>query len=1196
MMRRSRFWLAIVAALSVFGASIIAVTPAWATGNYALRFSGPATPNKNFVTTSGSQFLGKNFTVAADVRWDGTAGYIVAVSRPTQDTSGSGQTGFALGLADGKPFLALATGSNRLGLANTTLTPNVWYSISGSYDGQTIRVYVDGTLDGTQSYGSVANVLNPTSTALIIGREFVSSSDQYLVQRGFHGDIDNVLYSSGTDPAALTTLARYTFSEGSGTLTADSGPSGLTGTLSTNVTPTWVQGADPVTATYVSSLDGVAPVTQSLRPYSSFTLKAANTFTRVGYSLTKWNTGPSTAELTPGVAVTMPPEGVTYYPVWTPTTQSVIFQAGLGTGSPVTRSVTTGAPVVLPAFSSIGFTRAGYHQSGWTLSGVSYSPGTSLTMGASNLTFVADWVADSQIVTYVLNGGVGTAPTQAPVLTDTRIVVAGATTFSRPGFRFVGWTNGGRVNYQPGDSYVVSSRPVQFTAQWQAIPQTVNYNAGIGATGTVPSSISVPTDQRFQVAQHGNLARPGYTFGGWSDQSNPIYPEGAQYLVGPSAVTLSAVWIPDSHIVTYVNSAGSIGTPPTQANVVTDDTFLVADGDDLSLEGYAFSGWTDGSLNESGNLNVYQPGDEYRLGVDDVQLVALWTAIPHEISFLSLNGTTGTVPASFTTVTDDTFTVPSASTSVYPGYSFAGWRDSTGLYSPGSVYTVGSSDVTLVAEWTADPHTVTYSAGTGTGTVPTQSPVTTNSSFTVADASTISRAGFTFAGWSASNGRTYQPQESFTMGTSNVTLTALWIANTYNVRYFLTNGALGTAPAATTAATESTFTTAGSTGFSRSGYSLQGWYDGSTVTNPNSEYMQGVGDTSFYSRWTAQSQTVTYLAGGASGIVPTQSNVDTDSTFALGDTSSLTWPGYTFTGWSDGSSTYAAGYTFTAASAGMTFTATWRANLHHVVFLSGNGATGTPPAAVDVATDASIGFGQPGLTRPGYVFAGWSDGTTTFELTDTFTPDGDAPDLVTLTPVWTAQDHTVTYDLAGGTGTTPSNPDSETDSTFVVAAIGDIEREGFSFGGWSDGTGVYQSGDDYLVGTQDITLSAVWNPVFLSVAYLVGNGATGVPPQQDPIPYNSSLPIASNEGITLDGQYFWGWSDGTTVYQPGSTMTNVRTDVTLTATWGDHPLPTLPNTGRDAATTWTMAFAAALATALGIALVTRGRRRARLDA
>ena len=66
---------------------------------------------------------------------------------------------------------------------------------------------------------------------------------------------------------------------------------------------------------------------------------------------------------------------------------------------------------------------------------------------------------------------------------------------------------------------------------------------------------------------------------------------------------------------------------------------------------------------------------------------------------------------------------------------------------------------------------VTYSAGAGSGTVPVQTPV--SSSFVVASASGLTDPGYRFSGWS-DGANTYQPGDTYTVGSSPVTLTALW--------------------------------------------------------------------------------------------------------------------------------------------------------------------------------------------------------------------------------------------------------------------------------------------------------------------------------------------------------------------------------------------------------------------------------------
>ena len=68
---------------------------------------------------------------------------------------------------------------------------------------------------------------------------------------------------------------------------------------------------------------------------------------------------------------------------------------------------------------------------------------------------------------------------------------------------------------------------------------------------------------------------------------------------------------------------------------------------------------------------------------------------------------------------------------------------------------------------------------------------------------------------------------------------------------------------------------------------------------------------------------VTYLPNGASGTPPTQASLNPGATFTVAAPSSLTYPGDTFMGWSDGHQIYQPGATYTMPAAPVTLTAQW---------------------------------------------------------------------------------------------------------------------------------------------------------------------------------------------------------------------------------------------------------------------------------
>lgn len=99
--------------------------------------------------------------------------------------------------------------------------------------------------------------------------------------------------------------------------------------------------------------------------------------------------------------------------------------------------------------------------------------------------------------------------------------------------------------------------------------------------------------------------------------------------------------------------------------------------------------------------------------------------------------------------------------------------------------------LTTIPTAQANPFTISYNAnadvvgavtqkGITTGSVPTSSPQTSGSTYTVLGKGTLARQGFTFAGWNTSStgtGTTYQPGSTFAI-TSSFTLFAIWTVPT----------------------------------------------------------------------------------------------------------------------------------------------------------------------------------------------------------------------------------------------------------------------------------------------------------------------------------------------------------------------------------------------------------------------------------
>jgi uncharacterized repeat protein (TIGR02543 family) len=146
-------------------------------------------------------------------------------------------------------------------------------------------------------------------------------------------------------------------------------------------------------------------------------------------------------------------------------------------------------------------------------------------------------------------------------------------------------------------------------------------------------------------------------------------------------------------------------------------------------------------------------------------------------------------------------------TMVRTGFTFAGWNTAVNgggtTYAAGATFTMGSSNVTLYAVWTTNPtYTVSYNANATltSGSVPTDSnnylPGATI--IVLGNTGTMVLTGSIFSGWNTQangSGTTYTPGQTFTMGTSNVTLYAVWtIPALYVTNYGSSSGVNGISP------------------------------------------------------------------------------------------------------------------------------------------------------------------------------------------------------------------------------------------------------------------------------------------------------------------------------------------------------------------------------------------------------------------
>ena len=273
-----------------------------------------------------------------------------------------------------------------------------------------------------------------------------------------------------------------------------------------------------------------------------------NTFTRSGYTFAGWTTKSDGTDdghgWSEGWSGTWNYDNGDYgiannalvlYARWNPKSYTINYNANGGSGTMSSDTVSTGGTATIKKNT---FTKNGYTFAGWTTNsngtddGHGWTEGWSGTWNYDNgdygianntLKLYARWTVNSYTISYNSNGGSGTMSSDT-VSTGGKVTIK-SNTFTRTGYKFVGWTtnsNGTDDGYgwTAGKSYTwnyvngqrgVTNNSLVLYARWDNhFTVTYNDNGGSGCSG---SSKTVTYGSAY-----GNLCTPtrsGYIFAGW---------------------------------------------------------------------------------------------------------------------------------------------------------------------------------------------------------------------------------------------------------------------------------------------------------------------------------------------------------------------------------------------------------------------------------------------------------------------------------------------------------------------------------------------------------------------------------------------------------------------------------------------------------------------------------------------------------
>jgi uncharacterized repeat protein (TIGR02543 family) len=302
---------------------------------------------------------------------------------------------------------------------------------------------------------------------------------------------------------------------------------------------------------------------------------------------------------------------------------------------------------------------------------------------------------------YEKNGAIGSLEKASEIYQQGRsgITLPGVGGLTKEGYSFQGWSTSGSTPVLSG-AYTPTGN-VTLKAVWVPIDYQISYNADGG--DSTPSASTVTFGDTFVLADsiaRSSLGGISYQFAGW-ESGGSIYEAGESLRVGNSDRTFTAVWV-QQYEVTYLANGGAFATGDTEkdgecsSNICNSNQGITLNSAPIR-SGYTFTGWEDMNENLVSDTDTAVAGIQTTVTGSSYIFAARWLPISYDITYVSSGST---APTQSPLNASQIFSIGSAVTRT--GYTFDGWSDGISTYWPDSDYQVGTSNISLTAEWISD--------------------------------------------------------------------------------------------------------------------------------------------------------------------------------------------------------------------------------------------------------------------------------------------------------------------------------------------------------------------------------------------------------------------------------------------------------------------------------------------------------------
>ena len=379
------------------------------------------------------------------------------------------------------------------------------------------------------------------------------------------------------------------------------------------------------------------------------------------------------------------------------------------------------------------------------------------TMPAKNVSYTANWTANTYKVSFNANGGTVESGNVADREVAYDATYGTLAVLEKSGYTFDGWFDG---NTKVTAENVMQKTFNNVVAGEQSNPETYTVEDAFALTAPTP--------------------RIGFTFEGWFDNAECKGEAIAKIEKGTVGdKTFYAKWTENTYKVTFHAYNGSTVEEDRNilyTGVLGENTFERA--------GYTFLGWSDGISDTTYGTDTAL-SQIVTANTEALHIYAVWEKQKYSITYVGVEADEHDNATEYTVEDMVSLGDPNARA----GYTFKGWFDNADYEGTAvDTITVGSTDHKIFyACWEENAYTVVLNANDGLGTSITTEPILYTGNL---PANTFERAGYTFKGWT-DGVNTYADLVAIAdiIGTANdyhqVTLNAVWEANTYTITYNL---------------------------------------------------------------------------------------------------------------------------------------------------------------------------------------------------------------------------------------------------------------------------------------------------------------------------------------------------------------------------------------------------------------------------